>query len=296
MTVNGYIDMKNEERYILEFKTPEEIYFPKNCLICGKKTQEVIRKHLFGSFIAGKDYKIDYTADFPIYSSCKKRIEMKTGLHSKSGKILCASITLSIPIALILSFLFKAYFFSLSIVLMAIIIPYINHRTKMKPKLKAAEFFEFGFEPLDQGKVKVILKNTEYAKIVEEINKTKINQIKEDLNIEKIPEDSEQLISQSIDEMHDEPRDDIETERGKEDIESDLSQPMDHTSLEEINVLEQSEIREDLNTKKILEDNEQTITEPLDEVHDELRDDIEIEKEKEDNESDLSQPTDNTSV
>ena len=296
MTVNGYIDMKNEERYILEFKTPEQIYFPKNCLICGKKTQEVIRKNLFGSFIAGKDYKIDYTADFPICSSCKKRIEMKTGLHSKSGKIMFASITLSIPIALILSFLFKAYFFSLSIILMAIIIPYINHRTKMKPKLKAAEFFQFGFEPLDQGKVKVILKNSEYAKIVEEINKTKLNEIKEDLNIKKDSENKEQVISESIDEVQDEPRADIETEKEKEDIESDLSQPTDNTSVEVINVLEQSEIREDLNIEKIPEDNEQVISESIDEVQDEPRADIETEKEKEDIESDLSQPTDNTSV
>ena len=41
MTVRGYVDMKNREKYILEFTTPEEIYFPKNCLICGK--QKTIR-------------------------------------------------------------------------------------------------------------------------------------------------------------------------------------------------------------------------------------------------------------
>ena len=101
----------------------------------------------------------------------------------------------------------------------------------MKPKLKAAEFFQFGFEPLDQGKVKVILKNSEYAKIVEEINKTKLNEIKEDLNIKKDSENKEQVISESIDEVQDEPRADIETEKEKEDIESDLSQPTDNTSV-----------------------------------------------------------------
>jgi hypothetical protein len=230
MTVKGYIDMKNREKYILEFSSPEEIYFPKNCLICGKKTQEAIRKNLFGSFITGKDYKIDYTADFPICSSCKRRIEMKTGLHSKSGKILCTSITLSIPIALIISFLFKAYFFSLSILLIALIVPYINHRTKMKPKLKAADFFEFGFEPLDQGKVKVVLKNSEYAKIVEELNKAKKNEIKEDLNIKKDSEDNKELISESIDEDHRETNDQTENEQDNKNGGSDLIHSTDNTS------------------------------------------------------------------
>ena len=229
MTVRGYVDMKNREKYILEFTTPEEIYFPKNCLICGKQTSEIIQKSLYGSFIAGKDYKIDYTADFPVCSSCKKRIAMKTGLKSKSGKLLCTSITLSIPIALILSLFFKAYFFSLSIVLIAIIIPYVNHRTKMKPKLKAAEFLEFGFEPLDQGRIKVILKNTQYAKIVEEINKAKINDIRGDLNIKKDAEDSEQLIPESKDEVFHQTSDDAETKKDNENDESDLNQSTDNT-------------------------------------------------------------------
>ena len=295
MTVNGYIDMKNEERYILEFNTPEEIYFPKNCLICGKKTQEVIRKNLFGSFIAGKDYKIDYTADFPICSSCKKRIEMKTGLHSKSGKIMFASITLSIPIALILSFLFKAYFFSLSIILMAIIIPYINHRTKMKPKLKAAEFFQFGFEPLDQGKVKVVLKNSEYAKIVEELNKAKKNEIKEDLNIKKDSEDNKQLISKSIDELDRETSDDTDTGRGNENIESNIFQSTDNTSVEETNKTKINEIREDLNIEKHSDDNKPLISEPIDEDHHETNDQTENEKDNKNGESDLIH-RDNTSI
>ena len=296
MTVRGYVDMKNRERYILEFTTPEEIYFPKNCLICGKKTSEIIQKNLFGSFISGKDYKIDYTANFPICSSCKKRIAMKTGLKSKSGKILCSSIVLSIPIALILSFLFKAYFFSLSIVLIAIILPFINHRTKMKPKLKAAEFLEFGFEPLDQGKVKVILKNNEYAKIVEEINKAKVNEIREDLNIKNISKDSEQLISETEEEAHHVIDFDAKAEESNETIESNRIQTINDTSIVETNKSKMDEIKEDSNIKKISKDSEQLISESEEEALYVIDIDAKVEESNEKIESDQFQTIDYMNV
>jgi hypothetical protein len=158
----------------------------------------------------------------------------------------------------------------------------------MKPKLKAADFLEFGFEPLDQGKVKVILKNTQYAKIVEEINKAKINEIREALNIKKDAEDSEQVISESKDEVFHQTSDDMETEN----IESNLLQSTDDTIVEEINEAKINDVREDLNIKKDAEDGKQLISESKDEVFHQTSDDIETEN----IESNLFQSTDNTSV
>lgn len=174
---------------MLEFTNPEEIHFPKNCIACSKPSYELIRKYLFGRFIPNRDYKIDYTFDFPVCSSCKKNIEMKTGLGSKSGKILFTSIISSIIIAIIIYYLFKAYLFSISILIIAIVVPSINHRKKMKSKLKAEDFFQVGFDPQDQEKIQIILKNIEYAKLVEDVNKPKI--INNDELKTKVPTDSD---------------------------------------------------------------------------------------------------------
>ena len=92
MTIKGYPDVQKNGNYILEFLKPTEIYFPDNCIICSKPAVDKIKKNLYGRFLPTQNFKNDYQLEFPVCNECKIKIEMKSGLKSKSGKILLLSL------------------------------------------------------------------------------------------------------------------------------------------------------------------------------------------------------------
>lgn len=170
MTVKGYRNIGISENYILEFLKPTEIYFPDDCIICSIKAGDKISKNIYGRFLPTQDYKNDYKLELPVCSECKSKVEMKTGLQSKSGKILFFSSILGIIFSILLFTVFHSLIFGLSILFIFILLPFLAHRTRMKSKLKVEKYLGIKLEEGNPDTLKFTFVNMEYGKELERVN------------------------------------------------------------------------------------------------------------------------------
>jgi len=190
MTVKGYRNIGLSENYILEFLKPTEIYFPDDCIICSKKAGDKISKNIYGRFLPTQDYKNEYKLELPVCSECKSKVEMKTGLQSKSGKILCFSLILGLIVSIVLITVFHSLIFGLSILFIFILLPYLAHRTRMKSKLKVEKYLGIKLEEGNPDTLKFTFTNMEYAKELERVNQLILEEkakIQEQKSIENEP-------------------------------------------------------------------------------------------------------------
>ena len=190
-------DRKINSKYIaLEFYNSNEIYFPNSCIVCGEIAENRIKKSVYGLHFSKNGYKKNYFFDLPVCNDCKYNIEMKTGFNSKSGKLFLFSTLLGLFISIIFYILIFSVFFSIGILAISILFPYIHYRGKVKPKINLNDHLKIIINPNDVDSVELKFSNTEYADTVKDINKSKID---EKLKIKEIEKESQALNDTKID-------------------------------------------------------------------------------------------------
>jgi hypothetical protein len=186
----------NSNHIALEFYNLDEIYFPNICIVCGEIAENRIKKSVYGLNFSKNGYKKNYFFDLPVCNDCKHNIEIKSGLSSKSGKLLLFSALLGIFISIILYSLIFSVFFSIGILAISIIFPYIHYRGKLKQKINLNDHLKININPNNVDSVELKFSNIEYADTVKDINKSKID---EKLKIKDIEKESQALNDTKID-------------------------------------------------------------------------------------------------
>ncbi|MHA1375728.1 MAG: hypothetical protein ACTSR7_15710 [Promethearchaeota archaeon] len=158
----------------LEFQNFDEIYFPHRCIICKNYADKHIAKNLYGSYAPTKDYKKNYMFSLPVCDSCRNNIELKTGLSSKSGKLLLISIILGSIISILLFFILNSLLLSLSVFAISIIFPVRNYKIKIKPKIRFENHLKIGINTKNPDIIELEFSDKEYAKALEDINLSQI--------------------------------------------------------------------------------------------------------------------------
>ena len=178
----------NSNNIALEFNNLNEIYFPNICMVCGEIAENRIKKSVYGSFFSKNSYKKNYFFDLPVCNECKHNIELRTGLNSKSGKFLLFSTLIGLFISIFLYTLIFSVFLSIGILAISTIFPYIHHRRKVKKKINLNDHLNININRNNVDSVELKFSNIEYADIVKDINKPKIDEKLKINGIEKEPQ------------------------------------------------------------------------------------------------------------
>ena len=158
----------------LEFQNFSEIYFPHTCIICRNHADKHIAKNIYGSNTLNKDYKKNYTFSLPVCDSCRNNIEMKTGLSSKSGKLVLISIILGLIGAILLFLTLNSILLGISIFTIFIIFSVRNYKNKTKSKIKFDNHLKIRIDIKNPDIVGLEFFDKEYALVLEEINLSKL--------------------------------------------------------------------------------------------------------------------------
>jgi hypothetical protein len=164
----------NSDNNKLEFQNIDEIYFPHICIVCRNFSDKYITKNIYGFYALNKDYKKNYTFSLPVCDSCKKNIEMKTGLPSKSGKLILMSFIFGTITAILLFLTFNSLLLSVSIIAISIMFPAWNYKIKTKSKIKLDNHLKINVNPKNSDIVELEFSDKEYAKVLEDINLSRI--------------------------------------------------------------------------------------------------------------------------
>ncbi|NHK33059.1 MAG: hypothetical protein FK730_17050 [Asgard group archaeon] len=182
---------------IVKFHNIEEFYFPRNCMICGDKTENYIEKTEYGSFTGTRDYKKDYKFKLPVCSSCNANINLKAG---KSRILLLMGFLFGISFGILLYYLTYTILLSITVFIILVIFPYLSYRAKIRPRIKLNDFMQMKVIP-NEDLVQFNFKNKHYANYVNKINQENIKE-KEKEKSERIekeilnpPERKEELTS-----------------------------------------------------------------------------------------------------
>lgn len=158
------------------FDNFEDIYFPKNCVVCGKTTQRRINKNLYGIFSSNYDYKKNYHFSIPLCEECDDRLNIKSGLKAKSGKILLATTIIGSLISILLFLLTVSIFLSIGIVLLSFILPFRYYKEQTKAKIKFDDYLKLYISKNDPNSVELDFNDEIYAKSLREINFAKLKE------------------------------------------------------------------------------------------------------------------------
>ena len=161
---------------LIKFTNFDEIYFPKNCVVCGDAAQTRIGRDLYGAFTSRYDYKKNYYFSFPVCEKCKASLEMKKGLKSKSGKLLLMSIILGIILSIVLYYFLFSVVLSIGIIVVFFIIPFRYYKEKTKSKLNFEDYLKISINKTDINSVELRFKDEQYAKTLREINFNKFKE------------------------------------------------------------------------------------------------------------------------
>ncbi len=164
----------NQDNNKLEFQNFSEIYFPHICIICRNHADKHIAKNFYGSNTLNKDYKKNYTFSLPVCDSCRNNIEMKTGLSSKSGKLVFLSIIIGLIVAILLFLTLNSIWLGISIFTIFIIFSVRNYKNKTKSKIKFDNHLKIKIDIRNPDIVELEFSDKEYALVLEEINLSKL--------------------------------------------------------------------------------------------------------------------------
>ena len=198
-------DFSNEKK--LKFKGIDEVYFPKNCMICGEETENRIENTNLGSFTSTKEYKKDYKIKLPVCNRCDENINLKAG---KNGVILFMGFILGISLGILIFYLTYTILLSIAVFIVLVTFPYLSYRTKIKPRIKLSDFMQMKVIP-NEELVLFSFKDKQYANYVYTINQDHLKEKEKTENIkEEIPKTSER-------------KEDLPSKTGTSQIEEDFS-------------------------------------------------------------------------
>lgn len=184
----------------------DEVFFPKNCIVCGKETENRIIKTHSGSFTRIKEYKKDYTFKLPVCKECNANFNLKAG---KSGVILFMGIISGISLAFLIYYLTYTLLLSIAVFTVLVIFPFLSYRAKIKPRVKLSDYMQMKVIP-NEELVQFSFKDRQYTNYVYKVNQESLKEKESEENgnlKEEKPEDfrgKEELISKT------EPSSDIE--------------------------------------------------------------------------------------
>ena len=260
MTISSEIKEQlksNSDNYKLEFQNFTEIYFPHICIICRNHADKHIAKNLYGLHTPYKDYKKNYTFSLPVCDSCRNNIEMKTGLSSKSGRLLPISIFLGLIISILLFLTLNSIWLSISIFAIFIIFPARNYKIKTKSKIKFDNHLKIKINPKNPDIVELEFSDIEYAKALEEIN---LSQIK--LKQEQEAKEKQEQEAKKKQEQEDKKKQEQEAKEKQEQEDKEKQEQEDKKKLQQIpDSTETQQIDENIGNEK--RPVEITITEPV---------------------------------
>ena len=125
----------------------DEVFFPKNCIVCGKETENRIIKTHSGSFTRIKEYKKDYTFKLPVCKECNANFNLKAG---KSGVILFMGIISGISLAFLIYYLTYTLLLSIAVFTVLVIFPFLSYRAKIKPRVKLSDYMQMKVIPNEE--------------------------------------------------------------------------------------------------------------------------------------------------
>ncbi|MFX1494563.1 MAG: hypothetical protein ACFFBZ_09805 [Promethearchaeota archaeon] len=152
---------------IIEFHVTKDINFPKICIICGDNTEDKYKKTIYG--VDSRDYKEDYDLNLPICNKCNNNLVIKTGISSKSGKLIPIISLIGVITAVILYILTYSIFLSIGIAIFTSMITIINYKAKTKNKLKLNDYLNIRLGANKNTLIFAFL-NENYAEYIDEIN------------------------------------------------------------------------------------------------------------------------------
>ncbi len=181
---------------IVEFKNTEEIYFPSVCVVCGAETENRVKKNEYGTYIGGRDIKKDYSFNIPVCGDCNSKVNLKTGIANKYGKLLLLSTFLGIALSILFYYIFYSIIFSISILCILILFPFLKYQGKIKRKISLNSYFKVNLKNYHDS-VELTFANKDYAEFVENINLEKFKEKKQRLE-EKNRKEEENLKVEEI--------------------------------------------------------------------------------------------------
>lgn len=161
---------------LIKFTNFEEIYFPKNCILCGNNTQNRIGRDLHGTFTSRYDYKKNYYFSFPVCNNCYTNMELKSGLKSKSGKLTLISTIIGIFLSIPFYLFTLSIFLSIGIIVLSFVLPFRYYKENTKTKIKFDDFLKIQISKDDVNTVELDFKDEEYANALREINFAKLKE------------------------------------------------------------------------------------------------------------------------
>ncbi len=154
----------------IEIEEPNEILFPKMCLICGQTTESKFNKKLQGSSISDKSYRNMYHFSLPICISCQRKMNLKTGITTKYGISILFSILSGLIAATLIIYFISSYVMGFAILGLLIAISTIYYLKKTKDKIKLDEYLKIIVRSDEKDTIELAFKNNEYSQFIERIN------------------------------------------------------------------------------------------------------------------------------
>ena len=222
----------------LEFQNFSEIYFPHICIICRNQADKHIAKNFYSLYQSNKEYKKNYTFSLPVCDSCRNNMEMKTGLSSKSGKLLLMSIILGLIIASLLFLTLNSIFLSISIFALFTVLTARNYKIKTKSKIKFENHLKIQINPKNPDIVELEFSDKEYAKTLEEINLSQLKLKREREAKEKQEREAKEKQEREAKEKLQQIPDSIEPQKIDDNIENEkplVEIPITETVSREVN-------------------------------------------------------------
>lgn len=173
----GYFRMEKHNSFkskisskTIELEDPNEILFPKMCLICGQTTGSKFKKKVYGSFTNRKSYKNNYNFSLPICISCQRKMKIKTGITTKYGIPILISMIIGLIFSGIIIYYISSYIMGLSVATLLITISIIYYLRKTMEKIKLDDYLKINIKQDVKDTIILTFRNNEYSQFIERIN------------------------------------------------------------------------------------------------------------------------------
>ncbi|MBN1801180.1 MAG: hypothetical protein JW891_06705 [Candidatus Lokiarchaeota archaeon] len=155
----------------LQFYKVNEIYLPKACVACGKKTENTIRKTIFGKIAFSKKERRDYYINLPICGTCSKN--SKIGKSIEIAKFLIPTIIALILLGII-AFLTYSILMGLGLVGVSFLVSFLHYKARMRERIVLEKFVQLRSMSSEKDGPEDILEfkflNKDYAQKMCDIN------------------------------------------------------------------------------------------------------------------------------
>ena len=264
---------------IVEFKNTEKIYFPSVCVVCGAETENRVKKNEYGTYIGGRDIKKDYSFNIPVCEDCNSKVNLKTGIANKSGKLLLFSSFLGITLSILFYFLFYSVVFSVSILGILILFAYLNYQKKTETKINLNNYFQVNLKNYSD-EVELTFANKSYAEFVDKINLEKTKEKKQRLEEEN---------RKKAEKLKKEENSEEENKINKENVQIEVDNPPPNNTdkIKDFEALSSEHLKNIHKSTNVLNAPKEEAREKTEEIY---KDKVKIEKENDQFEVDISPP------